>query len=41
VFTLQMELQGYPNFVVRNILMDRVGTIVQSVRDEVARRGQR
>lgn len=40
IFTLQMEIQGYPNFLVRNILMDRVGTIVESVRDEVARRGR-
>jgi len=36
--TLQMEVQGYPSFLVRNILMDRVGTVVRSVRDEVARR---
>lgn len=40
IITLQMELQGYPNFLVRNILMDRVGAIVQSVRDEVAKRGR-
>jgi uncharacterized protein YndB with AHSA1/START domain len=39
IFTLQMEIEGYPNFLVRNILMDRVGAIVQSMRDEVAKRG--
>jgi hypothetical protein len=33
-----MEIEGYPNFLVRNILMDRVGTIVQSMRDEVVKR---
>jgi uncharacterized membrane protein len=38
IFTLQMEIEGYPNFLVRNILMDRVGAIVQSMRDEVAKR---
>ena len=38
IFTLQMEIEGYPNFLVRNILMDRVGTIVQSMRDEVVKR---
>jgi uncharacterized membrane protein len=40
IFTLQMEIDGYPNFLVRNILMDRVGTIVQSMRDEVATRAR-
>jgi hypothetical protein len=39
IFSMQTEIQGYPNFLVRNILMDRVGSIVQSVRDEVAKRG--
>lgn len=39
IFTLQMEIDGYPNFLVRNILMDRLGTIVQSMRDEVVKRG--
>jgi uncharacterized membrane protein len=41
IFSEQAELQGYPNFLVRNILIDRVGTMVQSVRDEVAKRGAR
>jgi uncharacterized protein YndB with AHSA1/START domain len=40
IFTLQMEIEGYPNFLVRNILMDRVGAMVQSMRDEVAKRGR-
>jgi ribosome-associated toxin RatA of RatAB toxin-antitoxin module len=40
IFTLQMEVKGYPNFLIRNILMDRVGTIVESMRDEVVKRGR-
>ena len=40
IFSLQMEIEGYPNFLVRNILMDRVGAIVQSMRDEVTKRGR-
>jgi hypothetical protein len=41
IFSKQTEIQGYPNFLVRTILMDRVGAIVESMRDEVAKRGQR
>jgi uncharacterized protein YndB with AHSA1/START domain len=37
IFTIQMEIERYPNFLVRNILMDRAGTIVESMRDEVAK----
>jgi uncharacterized membrane protein len=40
VFTVDMQIEGYPNFLVRNILMDRVGAIAESMRDEVARRGR-
>jgi len=39
VFRLQMEVEGYPNFLIRNILLDRLGTIVESMRAEVAKRG--
>jgi hypothetical protein len=38
VFTKQAEFQGYPNFLIRNILMDRVGAIVRGMRDEALRR---
>ena len=38
IFTVQMETQRYPDFLVRNILLDRVGAIVTSVRDEVIKR---
>jgi uncharacterized protein YndB with AHSA1/START domain len=41
IFTQQMEIEGYPNFLVRNILLDRAGAIVQSMRDEAATRGRR
>jgi uncharacterized protein YndB with AHSA1/START domain len=40
VFTKESEVHGYPNFLIRSILLDRVGTIVENVRDEVARRGR-
>jgi uncharacterized protein YndB with AHSA1/START domain len=39
VFTKQAELSGYPNFLIRNIMMNRVGELLSAVRDEVARRG--
>jgi uncharacterized membrane protein len=39
IFTLQVETVHYPNFIVRNIIMDRLPAVVQSVRDEVKRRG--
>ena len=40
IFTMQAEIEGYPNFLINNILIDRVGTIVESVRDEVGRRAK-
>jgi hypothetical protein len=40
VFTLQIELKRYPNFIVRNIIMDRVGTVVRAMRDEAMKRKQ-
>jgi ribosome-associated toxin RatA of RatAB toxin-antitoxin module len=40
VLTLQVELKDYPNFIVRNIIMDRVHTIVKAMRDETLRRNQ-
>jgi ribosome-associated toxin RatA of RatAB toxin-antitoxin module len=41
IFTKQSELSGYPNFLIRNILMNRVGALMRGMRDEVAvrRRG--
>ena len=38
VFSKQSELAGYPNFVIRNILLDRLGAIVRAVRDETLKR---
>lgn len=40
VYALQVEVDPYPNFIVRNILMDRLHLVVKAVRDEVKRRGQ-
>jgi uncharacterized membrane protein len=40
VFTKQAELSGYPNFLIRNIMMNRVDELLAAVRDEVARRRQ-
>lgn len=39
-FTKQMEVPGYPNFVVRNILLDRLGSIVRAMRDEAVKRSK-
>ncbi len=38
VFTLQIELKDYPNFIVRNVIMDRLHTILTSMRDETLKR---
>ena len=38
VFELQIELKDYPNFLVRNVVMDRLYTIVEAMRDEALRR---
>ena len=38
VFTLQIELKKYPNFIVRNIIMDRLHSVLKSMRDETLRR---
>ena len=38
VLTLQIELKDYPNFIVRNIIMDRLHTIVKAMSDETLRR---
>jgi uncharacterized protein YndB with AHSA1/START domain len=40
VYTLQIEMPNYPTFLIRNILMDRVASVLRAVRDEVARRGR-
>lgn len=40
VFTKEAEFSGYPNFLIRNILMDRVGAIVRGMRDEALRRNR-
>lgn len=37
-FTLQVELNDYPNFIVRNIVMDRLHSILKAMRDETHRR---
>jgi uncharacterized membrane protein len=41
VFNLQVEAAGYPNFFVRNVLMDRMYKVVSGLRDEVDRRQTR
>jgi ribosome-associated toxin RatA of RatAB toxin-antitoxin module len=38
VFSLEIEVAGYPNFLIRNILMDRLHTVLQALREEVQRR---
>jgi hypothetical protein len=38
VFTLQIELKDYPDAIVRNVIMDRLHTILKAVRDETLRR---
>lgn len=38
VFSLEIELANYPNFLVRNILMDRLHYVLKALRQEVARR---
>ena len=38
VFTLQIELKQYPNWIVRNVLMDRLHAILKAARDETLRR---
>jgi hypothetical protein len=38
VFTIQIELKDYPNFLVRNIIMDRLHSILKAVRDETLKR---
>lgn len=40
VFTLQIELKDHPNFIVRNIIMDRLHSVVRAMRDETLRRKQ-
>ena len=40
VYSLQVELAGYPSFLVRNIIMDRLHLVVAAARDEVVRRRQ-
>ncbi len=38
IFTKEAAVEGFPDFLVRNIFLDRVGAIVESVRKEVAKR---
>jgi uncharacterized membrane protein len=38
VFTTQAEMPSYPNFLIRNLLMNRVGALLTAVRDEVKKR---
>lgn len=38
VFMLQIELKDYPNFIVRNVLMDRLHSVVKAMRDEALKR---
>lgn len=41
VFAKQAEMPRYPNFLIRNILMNRLGDLVSAVRDEVKQRGSK
>lgn len=38
VYTLQVEAAGYPNFFVRNLLLDRLHKVLHGLREEVDRR---
>lgn len=38
VYTLQWEVKYYPNFFVRNLLLDRLHQVLKGLRDEVYRR---
>jgi uncharacterized membrane protein len=38
VYALQVEADGYPNFFVRNLLLDRLSKVLYGLRDEVRRR---
>jgi uncharacterized membrane protein len=38
VYALQVEAEGYPNFFVRNLLLDRLHKVMNGLRDEVTRR---
>ena len=38
VFSGQIELKRFPNFIVRNIIMDRLHTVLKAMRDETLRR---
>lgn len=40
-FELQIELEKYPNFLVRNIIMDRLHSVLKATRDETLRRQQK
>ena len=40
VFNIQVELKSSPNFLVRNIIMDRLHTILKAVRDETLKRNK-
>lgn len=40
-FTLQIEMEKYPNFLVRNIIMDRLFSVVKAMGDESVRRKQK
>jgi ribosome-associated toxin RatA of RatAB toxin-antitoxin module len=37
-FTLQIEMEKVPNFLVRNIIMDRLHSVLKAMRDEIVRR---
>jgi ribosome-associated toxin RatA of RatAB toxin-antitoxin module len=41
VNTLEVEAAGYPNFLVRNLIMDRLHRVVAAMRDEVMRRREK
>ena len=38
VFNMQVELKSSPNFIVRNVIMDRLHAILKAVRDETLQR---
>ncbi len=39
IYTLDVQTAHYPNFLVRNLILDRLPAVVRAVRDEVRRRG--
>jgi uncharacterized membrane protein len=38
VYTVQVELRRYPDFIIRNILLDRIGSVVPDIRAAIERK---